>query len=194
MYFLLHLSAVEPFAILTPSLHSAIGKNAISRHHVHTRSIETRQPRPPRSQSLTKLFSLQPLVEEIVATASSNNKFPLTLVGGKGGVGKTTTSSALAVQLASQQDLRVLIVSTDPAHSLGDGLGVDLRASSIQRPVVLQDPVTAGNLHAAEINADEALQEFRDSLAGFDVGRLSNSLGVSADLLEDFGVVLRIVG
>lgn len=40
-------------------------------------------------------------------------------VGGKGGVGKTTVAAALAV-LAARRGRRVLVVSTDPAHSLGD--------------------------------------------------------------------------
>tara|TARA_B110000444_G_scaffold233195_1_gene242468 strand:- start:16339 stop:17592 length:1254 start_codon:yes stop_codon:yes gene_type:complete len=49
----------------------------------------------------------------------------LLLFGGKGGVGKTTTSAATAIWLADA-GLRVLLVSSDPAHSTSDSLGVKL--------------------------------------------------------------------
>jgi len=44
---------------------------------------------------------------------------------GKGGVGKTTTSAAFALSLA-RSGKRVLVASLDPAHNLGDVLGVPL--------------------------------------------------------------------
>ena len=47
------------------------------------------------------------------------------LFTGKGGVGKTTTAAATAVQ-AARRGHKTLVLSTDPAHSLADALGVEL--------------------------------------------------------------------
>ena len=64
------------------------------------------------------LYPLHGLVDQLATQ-------PIIFVGGKGGVGKTTTAAALASYYAGQQQ-KTLIVSTDPAHSLGDVLKVRL--------------------------------------------------------------------
>ncbi|HYU31820.1 MAG TPA: ArsA family ATPase, partial [Thermoanaerobaculia bacterium] len=73
--------------------------------------------------------------------------------GGKGGVGKTTCAAAAALRHAEATDSgrRVLLVSTDPAHSLGDALDVDLG------PEPVQIPTRRGRLLAAELDAESAL-------------------------------------
>jgi arsenite-transporting ATPase len=63
--------------------------------------------------------------------------------GGKGGVGKTTCASAMALA-ASRAGKRVLLVSTDPAHSTSD---------IFVRPLGPEPIVIALGLHAMEIDA-----------------------------------------
>jgi arsenite/tail-anchored protein-transporting ATPase len=70
--------------------------------------------------------------------------------GGKGGVGKTTCAAAAAVA-AADSGRRVGIVSTDPAHSLGDAVGCRLG------PGPRRVPTRAGSLEAVELDADRAL-------------------------------------
>ena len=60
----------------------------------------------------------------------------LLLFGGKGGVGKTTTSTATAIHLADC-GLKVLLVSSDPAHSTSDSLGVEIGTEPTPIPGVV---------------------------------------------------------
>ncbi|WP_122643813.1 ParA family protein [Luxibacter massiliensis] len=54
----------------------------------------------------------------------------IALTNQKGGVGKTTTSSALAAGLASFYDKKVLAIDLDPQGSLGFSLGLDIEDCS----------------------------------------------------------------
>jgi arsenite-transporting ATPase len=78
------------------------------------------------------------------------------LFGGKGGVGKTTCAAARAID-AARAGRRVLLVSTDPAHSLGDALAVRLSS----RPVLVAVGGSGrGALSAVELDAPRAFSRW----------------------------------
>ena len=85
----------------------------------------------------------------------------LTVFGGKGGVGKTTSAASWAVQLADA-GLKVLVVSTDPAHSLGDAFQENLSGL----PRMLEQTYSGGQLWAMEIDPASALAEFKEVVQG----------------------------
>lgn len=81
----------------------------------------------------------------------------LIFVGGKGGVGKSTSSSAIALHLSEMAkqrglDEKILLFSTDPAHSISDSFNIKIEDT----PTKITD-----NLDAIEINVDKLMNEFK---------------------------------
>ena len=76
----------------------------------------------------------------------------LLIFGGKGGVGKTTCATATGLTLAKNK--KAMIFSTDPAHSLSD---------SFTRKIGNKVTHVTDGLYALEMNAQELMQELKDS-------------------------------
>jgi arsenite-transporting ATPase len=85
------------------------------------------------------------------------------MYGGKGGVGKTTCAAAHALSLSAEA--RTLVVSTDPAHSLGDVFERDLGGEPVEVVddlLALEvDPETGQNAYRRVVEA--LAGEFRDA-------------------------------
>jgi arsenite/tail-anchored protein-transporting ATPase len=82
------------------------------------------------------------------------------LFGGKGGVGKTSCASAVALRESKKR--KVLIFSTDPAHSLSDSFSVKIG------PKITK---ISNNLDALEIDSyallDDLKIKYQEEIAGF---------------------------
>src|SRR5690606_1412280 len=118
-----------------------------------------------------------------------------TFVGGKGGVGKTTVAAALAVELSATGEA-ITILSTDPAHSLGDAFGTALASA----PHPLPD---CPDIRAFEIDADREHEIFLDEhgpsitaliergtyLDSADVGEIA---GLPIPGMDELAAILRL--
>ncbi|MBF0585776.1 ArsA family ATPase [Prosthecochloris sp. N3] len=97
---------------------------------------------------------------------------------GKGGVGKTTVSASTATAIA-RSGKRVLIMSTDVAHSLADALGVELSPTPVE---------VEKNLFAMEVNVLSEIRENWTELYSYFSSILMND-GASEVVAEELAVV-----
>ncbi|XP_041995409.1 ATPase GET3B-like [Salvia splendens] len=113
--------------------------------------------------------------------SSKQRKFYL--LGGKGGVGKTSCAASLAVKLANRGH-PTIVVSTDPAHSLSDSFDQNLTGGMLV-PVQGVD----SSLYAIELNPEKAREEL-SSKGQHDEGAVRNvmdsmGLGGFAGMMGD---------
>ncbi|WP_457679125.1 ArsA family ATPase [Thermovibrio sp.] len=81
---------------------------------------------------------------------ASLSKFKVFFLSGKGGVGKSTLSSALALAL-SESGFKTLLVSLDPAHCL---------SLLLKREVGGEVKKVEGNLYALEVELERQMKEY----------------------------------
>lgn len=106
-------------------------------------------------------------------------KLKIIMFGGKGGVGKTTCASSAAIW-AAEHGRNTLIISTDPAHSLGDSLGINLLPGETTKiPNV-------NNLSALEIDPKADVSEYKGlaSMNPLEGTEMSDMMG-GFPLMED---------
>jgi arsenite-transporting ATPase len=131
-----------------------------------------RQPSPP----------LPPRVE--TAAVPPSPETTLLLFGGKGGVGKTTLACATAVWLANENTTRrILLFSTDPAHSLSDCLNL---------PVGPEPTVVHSGLAAVEIDPEAEFLVLKQEYAA-DLEHFLEALASNLDLVFDRQVMEKIL-
>ncbi len=112
----------------------------------------------------------------------------LVMFGGKGGVGKTTCAAAEGVAAAlADPDRRVLLISTDPAHSLADALGVPL--GDAPRPL----PGGPPNLRARELDAAAGFARVREKYRAAIDGLFDRFTRGAVDAAQDRRVMQDLI-
>ena len=108
-------------------------------------------------------------------------------VVGKGGVGKTTTAAASALYLADE-GWTTHLISTDPAHSLGDVFQADLPAVPVASPcsasLLLEETGSAlfcsdlflQNGDAAALTENDLIEPARQALLAYEAGPLRHPM------------------
>ena len=143
----LKISTNQPVAIIPQQPSEPIGGAALDEIITQIQPIKTVAlvPSPPIQWPEKVLPSFSDFIAE---------GRQLIIIGGKGGVGKTTVAAAIGWGLANRYpDKNIRMVSIDPAHSLGDAFGTKLGHEPTQ--------ITA-NLSGQEVDAEIVLEQFRN--------------------------------
>ncbi|XP_052115167.1 ATPase GET3B [Arachis duranensis] len=113
------------------------------------------------------------------------------MLGGKGGVGKTSCAASLAVRFANHGH-PTMVVSTDPAHSLSDSFAQDLTGGRLVPVEGVESP-----LYALEINPEKSMEEFRAASQklgdGMGVKSLMQSMGLGMIADQDIRSCARMI-
>lgn len=94
------------------------------------------------------------------------------LFGGKGGVGKTSNAAATALW-AAEHGRETLVISTDPAHSLGDSFAQNLGGGEVL-------PIKGvKNLYGMEIDPRKAFAEFQEMTKKSETPEMEGMMGLA---------------
>jgi arsenite-transporting ATPase len=114
----------------------------------------------------------------------------LLMFGGKGGVGKTTCAAAAALDVAKDvSSERVLLVSTDPAHSLADVLGTPVSDHAVPMPngprnLDVRELDPAAPMRAFKVQYARAIDSAFDRLTSSSRFDMAHDRQIMHDLIE----------
>src|SRR4030042_5211994 len=103
----------------------------------------------------------------------------LIMIGGKGGVGKTTCASAIALHF-SLQGKKTLIISSDPTPSLSDIFEIEIGDQETQIK-------TVKNLYGIEVSSEVVLKKWKERFGPEIFEVVSSFASVDYDFVDYIG-------
>ncbi|KAI3748228.1 hypothetical protein L6452_11177 [Arctium lappa] len=162
----------KPQTISSLLLHTTTPRCYFTSFSTSINSKTTPTPTPPfQARSLASQVDSVSLFNEMIV----GNERKYYMLGGKGGVGKTSCAASLAVKFANNGH-PTIVVSTDPAHSLSDSFDQDLTGGTLVPIQGLNLP-----LFGLEINPEKTKEDFRSASqenGGAGVKDIMNSMGL----------------